>query len=44
MSGIPVPRPPLWREEFPVREDEERVPAHRCAMPSTTTGSPRNTV
>ena len=31
-------------ESRPVGQHEERVPAHRCAMPSTTTGSPRSTV
>ncbi len=34
----------LALEGRPVGQDEERVPAHRCAMPSTTTGSPRSTV
>src|SRR3989440_12958536 len=30
----------LTLESGAVRQDEERVAAHRCAMPSTTTGSP----
>src|SRR5436190_1890782 len=31
-------------ERRPVGQNEERVLTHRCAMPSTTTGSPRSTV
>ena len=29
MSGSPEPRPPLWRDEFPIREDEERYVTRR---------------
>ena len=29
MSGTPEPRPPLWHEEFPVREDDERYVTRR---------------
>jgi len=29
MSAPPAPRPPLWREEFPIREDEERYVTRR---------------